>query len=167
MNARLSPGTLAAALTAALGIIFMGHPVTVHADDAGGCPDKMAVIRMFYDSNDASQFQASLAYLDTGIVFTSWAEGVNGRHWHEQKLVGRQKIVPLLGNRGLRRISGDGSGPVYRESDLVVAQDRVTFMLRPDRRSPDGRPYNPYRIEAELKGCTIVRLTVVELISWE
>ncbi|MGA2377959.1 MAG: hypothetical protein ABSG85_01485 [Spirochaetia bacterium] len=127
----------------------------------------MAVIRTFYDSNDASRFSASLACLHPGLVFTSWAEGVNGRHWHEKKLVGRQKIVPFLGDRGLRRIPGARGGPAYRETEEVVGPDRVTFMLRPDRRSPDGRPYNPYRVEAVFDGCAIVQLTVVELISWE
>ena len=167
MRSVLSGGARAGALALALLTIITARPTEVHGAAAGGCPDKMAVIRTFYDSNDASRFSASLACLHPGLVFTSWAEGVNGRHWHEKKLVGRQKIVPFLGDRGLRRIPGARGGPAYRETEEVAEPDRVTFMLRPDRRSPDGRPYNPYRVEAVFDGCAIVQLTVVELISWE
>jgi len=165
MNTGLSPGARAGVIVAALALFIVGIPRAVYSAGAGACPDKMAVIRMFYDSNDASQFSASLAYLHPGIVFTAWGEGMNGRHWHEKKLIGREKIAPLLGDRGLRRLPPGGSGPVFRVTEEVVAADRVTFMLRPDRISPSGRLYNPYRVEAIFEGCVISQLTIVELFT--
>ena len=127
----------------------------------------MAAIEAFYDLNDASRFDASLALLASGATLSSWAEGVNGRHWQEKHLTGKEQIRPLLGNRGLRRTSGQPDAPIFRETEAQTSGDHVTFMLRPDRLSPDGRPYNPYKVEAVFHGCEIVSLTIIEFISWE
>ena len=131
------------------------------------CPDPMAIIRAFYDSNDASQFDASFAFLTADATLSFWAEGVNGRHWQEKHLTGKEQIRTVLGNRGLRRTSGQPDAPIFHETEARVSGDQVTFMLRPDRQSPDGRPYNPYGVEAVFHGCKIKSLTVIEFISWE
>ena len=131
------------------------------------CPDPMAIIKAFYDSNDASQFDASLAFLAADVTLSSWAEGVNGRHWQEKHLTGKEQIRTVLGNRGLRRTTGQPDAPIFHETEAGVSGDQVTFMLRPDRPSPDGRPYNPYKVAVVLDGCKIMSLTVIEFISWE
>jgi hypothetical protein len=131
------------------------------------CPDPMAIIKAFYDSNDASQFDASFAFLTTDATLSSWAEGVNGRHWQEKHLTGKEQIRTVLGNRGLRRTSGQPDAPIFHETEAKISGDQVTFILRPDRLSPDGRPYNPYKVEVIFLGCKIKSLTVIEFISWE
>ena len=127
----------------------------------------MAILKAFYDSNDASRFDGSLALLTTDAIVSSWAEGVNGRHWQEKHLTGKEQIRAVLGNRGLRRTSGRSDSPIFHETEAITSGDHVTFMLRPDRLSPDGRPYNPYKVEAIFHGCKINSLTVIEFISWE
>jgi hypothetical protein len=97
----------------------------------------------------------------------TWAEGVNGRHWQERQLTGREQILGVLANRGFRRIGEQVGGPVFRETEAKVAGERVTFMLRPDRLGRDSKPYNPYKVEAVFAGCKIKSLTVIEYISWE
>ncbi len=127
----------------------------------------MAVIRAFYDSNDASQFDASLAFLTADAAVSSWAEGENGRHWQETHVSGRDQIRAVLANRGFRRASGQPDAPIFHETEAKVAGDRVTFMLRPDRLSPKGRSYNPYNVDAVFVGCKMRSLQVIEFISWE
>jgi hypothetical protein len=127
----------------------------------------MAIIRALYDSNDASQFDASLAFLTTDAAVSSWAEGVNGRHWQEKHLTGKEQIRSVLGNRGSRRAAGQPDAPIFHETEAKVSGDRVTFMLRPDRLNSDGRSYNPYSVEAVFDGCKIKSLTVIGFISWE
>lgn len=161
-TARPQPNTVATAatptLTAPAASILTGIPP---------CPDPMAIIKAFYDSNDAEQIDASLAFFTTDATLSSWAEGVNGRHWQEKYLTGKEQIRTVLGNRGLRRISGQPGAPIFNETEAKVSGDQVTFMLRPDRLSPDGRPYNPYRVQMDFDGCKIKSLTVIEFISWE
>ncbi len=130
------------------------------------CPDPMAIIKAFYDSNDASQFEASLAFLIPDATLSTWAEGMNGRHWQEQHLIGQEQIRTVLGKRGLRRISGQPDAPIFHETGAKISGNQVTFMLQPDRLSPDGRPYNPYRVQVFFDGCKIKSLTVIEFISW-
>jgi len=127
----------------------------------------MAIIKTFYDSNDASQFERSLALFAPDATLSSWAEGVNGRHWQEKHLTGSEQIRSVLENRGLRRASGQPDAPIFHETEARISGDQVTFMLRPDRLSPDGRPYNPYKVEAVFLACKIKSLTVIEFISWE
>ncbi len=155
---------------AALPLIVTPAPVAVAAPSLTGispCTDPMAIIKAFYDSNDASQYDASIALLTSDATLTSWAEGVNGRHWQERRLSGKEQIRTVLSNRGLRRISGQRNAPIFHEAEAKISGDQVTFMLRPDRLGRDGRPYNPYRVEAVFVGCKIKSLTVIEFISWE
>ena len=160
-NAGSRPSTVAVAATPA--------PAAVATPMLTGtfCPDPMAIIKAFYDSNDASQFDASLAFLAADVTLSSWAEGVNGRHWQEKHLTGKEQIRTVLGNRGLRRTSGQSDAPIFHETEARVSGDQVTFMLRPDRQSPDGRPHNPYKVEVVFDGCKIRSLAVIEFISWE
>jgi hypothetical protein len=127
----------------------------------------MAITKAFYDANDASQVDASFELLAADATLSSWAEGVNGRHWQEKHLNGKAQIRAALGTGGLSRIAGRQEAPFYHETEAKVSGSHVTFMLRPDRLSPDGRPYNPYRVEAVFHGCEIQSLTVIEFISWE
>ena len=130
------------------------------------CPDPMAIIRVFYDANDAARFEVSLGFLTEDATLTSWAEGVNGHHMREEHLTGKAQIRPALGDLGLRRTSGQPDGPIYHETRVQVAGDHVTFILEPDRRRPNGKPYNPYRVEAVFDGCKIKSLTVIDLVTW-
>jgi hypothetical protein len=127
----------------------------------------MAVMKAFYDSNDASQFEASFSLLTPDASVSTWAEGVHGRHWQEKHLTGEDQIRSVLGNRGFRRVSEKPGAPIFHETEAHICGERVTFMLRPDRLSPDKRPYNPYGVEATFQGCKIKSLSVIEYISWE
>ncbi len=140
---------------------------TPAATGTSPCPDPMAIIKAFYDSNDASRYDASIALLTSDATLTFWAEGVNGRHWQERRLTGKKQIRAVLSNRGLRRASGERNTPIFHEAEAKISGDQVTFMLRADRLGRDGRPYNPYRVEAVFVGCKIKSLTVIEFISWE
>ncbi len=126
----------------------------------------MAIISAFYDANDASQFEVSLGFLAEDATLSSWAEGVNGHHMRETHLTGKAQIRPALGNPGLQRTSGQPEGPIYHETKITVSDDRVTFMLEPDRKRPNGKPYNPFRVEVSFIGCKIKSLTVIELVTW-
>ena len=158
------------AILASLGFIVMmagcspagvQPPVSPNPTTTPSCPNPLAVIKAFYDANDASQYDASLALLTPDITLASWAEGVNGRHWQEKHLAGKDQILPLLAQRGLRRASEEPSDPIFHETEAKVSGDLVTFMLRPDRLSPDGKQYNPYKVEAIFLGCKIKSLTVI------
>ncbi len=139
------------------------HPPTA----TPACADAVAIITAFYDANDAGRYDESLGYLLPDAALTTWAEGVNGRHWQEKQLTGREEIREVLSNRGLSRTSGQPDDPIFQMEDMQVSGDRVTFYLRPDRTGRDGKPYNPYRVEAIFEGCKIKSLTVIEFISWE
>ncbi len=130
------------------------------------CPDPMAIIRAFYDANDASQFEVSLGFLAEDATLSTWAEGVNGHHMRERHLTGKAQIRPALGNPGLQRSSGQPESPIYHETKITVSDNRVTFMLEPDRRRPNGKPYNPFRVEVSFIGCKIKSLTVIDLVTW-
>ena len=131
------------------------------------CRDPLAVLKAFYDANDASQFDTGLSLLTPDAVVSTWAEGVHGRHWQERHLTGKEQIRSILGNRGFRRTSDLPGAPVFHETEVKVSGNRVKLMLRPDRLSSDNRPYNPYGVDALLLGCSIKSLTVIEYISWE
>lgn len=131
------------------------------------CPDPMAVLRAFYDANNADRPDVSLALLTSEAVVATWAEGVNGRHWQERHLIGRDEIRPILSTLGFRTTSGAAGAPIFRETEVRGTADHVSFMLRPDRLAPDGRQHNPYKVDVTFDGCSISSLTVVEIISWE
>jgi len=136
---------------------------------APGCADPVAVVRAFYAANDARQFDKSAGYLADDVVFDTWATGVNGYIMAKRHRDGRAALRDYLAEaRGLRHRLPDSppDGPVFRETKLAVKGNTVQFMLEPDRLRPNGRPYNPYRVEVVLDGCRIKTLTVIELVTW-
>jgi hypothetical protein len=126
----------------------------------------MAIMKAFYDANDTSRFDVSLSFFTEDATFSSWAEGVNGHHMMERHLTGKKQIRSALGGPGLRRSSDKPDGPIYHETRVKVTGDQLTFMLEPDRRRPNGRPYNPYRVEVVFVGCKIKSLTVIDSVTW-
>jgi hypothetical protein len=130
------------------------------------CPDPASIVKTFYDANDASHFDASLALLADDATLDSWAQGINGHHMAQKHLVGKEQMRAVLGNSGLRHISDQPNGPIFHEAGLQVSGNKVTFALEPDRAHPNGRPYNPYTVEIVFAGCKIKSLTVIERIMW-
>ena len=131
------------------------------------CPDAASIVKTFYDANDASKFDTSLALLADDATLDSWAQGINGHHMVQKHLVGKEQIRAVLGNSGLRHISSQPNGPIFHETDLQVSGNKVTFALEPDRVHPNGgRPYNPYTVEIVFEGCKIKSLTVIERVMW-
>lgn len=127
------------------------------------------MLRAFYDSNDAQRFDASARYLSEDVKFDTWATGVNGYIMAQRHLRGREALRKFLGEaRGVRWRLPDSppDGPVYRQTRINVSGSTVQFMLEPDRMRPNGRPYNPFSIEAVLDGCRIKSLTVIERVTW-
>ncbi len=130
------------------------------------CPDAASIVKTFYDANDASKFDASLALLADDATLDSWAQGINGHHMTQKHLAGKEQIGAVLGNSGLSHISSLPNGPLFHETDLQVSGNKVTFALEPDRVHPNGRPYNPYSVEIVFEGCKIKSLTVIERVMW-
>ncbi len=130
------------------------------------CPDAAAMVKTFYDANDASKFDTSLAMLADDATLDSWAQGINGHHMTTKHLVGKEQIRAVLGAPGLRHISSQSDGPIFHETGLQVSGNKVTFALEPDRAHPNGRPYNPYTVEIVFEGCKIKSLTVIERVMW-
>lgn len=163
-------GVLVRASVVALtvGVTLLAPTITVEgqATPPGTCPDPMAIMRAFYDANDASQFEKSLGFFADDASLSTWAEGVNGHHMREEHRTGKAQIGPALGDLGLRRISERPDGPIYHETRVQVAGDHVTFVLEPDRKRPNGKPYNPFRVDAVFTGCKIKSLTVIDLVTW-
>jgi hypothetical protein len=129
----------------------------------------MAVLGAFYDSNDARRFDASMKYVTDDVAFATWATGVNGHIMVPRELKGKKALRGFLTHgRGLSRRLPDSppDGPIYHETRISVSGNEVKFMLEPDRIRPNGRPYNPFSIEATLDGCRIKSLTVIELVTW-
>ena len=143
--------------------VFAGAEIA----SASPCSDPMQVIEKFYDSTDSLQFDRSLSFFTADAELTTWAEGVNGRHWHETHYFGPDQIRKALNRRGLRRISDNPNSPIFRVTEEKMSADKVTFMLRPDRLGRDQKPYNPYQVTAAFDDCRIRTLTVVEYITWE
>ncbi len=133
---------------------------------SAGCPDLASLVKSFYDANDAAQFDTSLALLADDATLDSWAQGINGHHMTQKHLVGKEQIRAVLGNPGLRHISGQPNGPIFHETGLQVSGNKVDFALEPDRAHPNGRPYNPYTVEIVFEGCKIKSLTVIERVMW-
>ena len=87
----------------------------------------------------------------------------------QKHLRGRAQIRSYLpAARGLSwRLPGSpADGPIYHETKVKVAGGTVRFMLEPDRKRPNGRLYNPFSVEAQLEGCRIRSLTVIEHVTW-
>jgi len=67
------------------------------------CPGYLAVVRAFYDANDAERYDDSLRLLKQDASVITWGEGISGRRWKEKHLTDRDSIRAVLGNRGFRR----------------------------------------------------------------
>ncbi len=134
--------------------------------DRSPCPDPLSVVNSFYDANDAGRFDEALAMLSDDVTLASWAEGVNGHHMRETHLSGKEQIRTVLGGPGLRRTQTAPDRPVYRETRVKATEGRVELMLEPDRLRPNGKPFNPFRVEIVLDGCLIKALTVIDSITW-
>ena len=133
------------------------------------CIDPLAVLRAFYAANDAGQWEKSAALLADNVVFDTWATGVNGYIMAKRHREGRAALKAFLAEaRGVRHRLPESpvDGPVFRETKLSVKGNTVEFMLEPDRLRSNGRPYNPYSVEAVLDGCRIRALTVIERVTW-
>jgi hypothetical protein len=150
----LLPPTLSIALAAAPG------------SSSSSCPDPMAVMKAFYDANDASRFDASLGFFTEDATLSTWAEGVNGYHARARHFTGKQQIRPVLGDPGFRRTPAQLAGPIYHETRIKISGGQLTFMLEPDRLRPNGKPYNPYRVEVVFEGCKIKSLIVIDSVTW-
>jgi ABC-type transport system substrate-binding protein len=131
-----------------------------------GCPDPLAVIKTLYDADGAGQFDTSLALFSEDASFAFWAQGINNHHMSEMHLTGQQQIRSVLAHPGLIRTSGEPDAPVFQQGEVTASGNQLTFMLRPDRIRPNGRPYNPYRVQVTFDGCQIKSLTVIELVTW-
>ena len=155
-------------------VLLLLQSISAHSQAAGAasksaCGNPLAVIRAFYDSNDAGQFGASARFLADDVKFDTWATGVNGYMMAQRHLRGKDALRKFLAEaRGVRRHlpEAPADGPVYRETRLSVSGNTVQFMLEPDRMRPNGRPYNPFSIEAVIDGCHIRSLTVIERVTW-
>lgn len=134
-----------------------------------GCGDPLAVVRAFFQANDAQHYDASASFLSDDVKFDTWATGVNGYTMAQRHLKGRKALRAFLDEaRGLRHRLPDSpaDGPIYHETRLNVSGSDVQFMLEPDRKRPNGRAYNPFSIEVVLEGCKIKTLTVIERVTW-
>ncbi len=121
----------------------------------------------FYAATDAADLDKSLAFFSPDAAITTWAEGVNGRHWQEQTYSGAEQIRQVLSHKGFRRAAVAPDGPAFQIADLKVSATEVSFWLRPDRLSPDKKQYDPYRVVATFRDCLISRMTVMEFLAWE
>ena len=136
---------------------------------AAACADPLAVLRAFYAANDAGQWEKSAALLADNVVFDTWATGVNGYVMAKRHREGRAALKAFLAEaRGVRHRlpESPADGPVFKETKLSVKGNTVEFILEPDRLRSNGRPYNPYSVEAVLDGCRIRALTVIERVTW-
>lgn len=133
------------------------------------CSDPLAVLKAFFDANDARRFDAGAKLLSDDVTFATWATGVNGYIMVQRHLKGKKEVRKFLPQgRGLRWHLPDSPphGPVYHETRISVSGSDVQLMLEPDRKRPDGRLYNPFSIEAVFDGCRIKSLTVIERVTW-
>jgi len=162
---------LALAMLAAASLPLLAQAASPgpNAPGTAPCADPLAVVRAFYDANDAQRFDRSAGLLSPEAEFATWATGVNGHVMAQKHLRGRAQIQPYLPDaHGLsRRLPGSpADGPIYHETKVKVAGDTVRFMLEPDRKRPNGRLYNPFSVEVQLEGCRIRSLTVIEHVTW-
>jgi hypothetical protein len=157
---------------AALLLTLLLPALSAQAADAPageGCSDPLAVVTAFYNAADAGRVDLCVRLLVVDATVDTWATGVNGYVMARRHLAGRAEISRRLAEtRGLRRTLPDSAadGPVYHATRTSVSGDTVRFMLEPDRARPNGRPYNPFNVEAVLRGCLISSLTVIERVTW-
>jgi hypothetical protein len=133
------------------------------------CADPHGILKAFYDSNDGRRFDASMKYIAADATIDTWATGVNGYIMSKRHAEGTAGIRKFLSQgRGLSLHLPDSApdGPVFHETRLSVSGNTVEFMLEPDRMRANGKPYNPYSVQAVLDGCRIKSLTVIERVTW-
>ncbi|HSB71209.1 MAG TPA: hypothetical protein VLT62_17925, partial [Candidatus Methylomirabilis sp.] len=67
------------------------RPIAAPLQEAApaACPDPMAIVKAFYDANDASRFDRSLGFLTEDATLSTWAEGVNGYHARARHFAGK------------------------------------------------------------------------------
>jgi hypothetical protein len=130
------------------------------------CADPMKAIDGLYAADDAAQYDKAAGYFTDDGTIVTWIEGVNGRHLQPVMKVGKDQIVELLNKAGLRTQAVSPDLPNYTRDRLVSSPTKVSFMLEPDRKHPDGRPYNPFSVEVFFSGCQIELIKVVERVTW-
>ncbi len=144
-----------------------GKPVAVPWHSAGtSWGENLAIVENFYDLIDAGLVDDALSLLKDGAEVSRWAEGINGRHWQEMHFLGEDQIRPVLGTRGLRLRTDTPDGPIYKIVEPWLDGPKVLFRLRPDRRSPDGRPYDPFTVRAEVEDSKIKTLAIAEFLAY-
>ena len=80
--------------------------------------------------------------------------------------MGKDQILSFLKKPGMRtKAVGEGQ-PNFSRDRLIVSPGKVQFMLEPDRKHPDGTPYNPYSVEVFFSGCKIEVIKLVERVVW-
>jgi hypothetical protein len=126
----------------------------------------MALIEEFFRLNDARLYAQSAKLFAEDATLDTWAEGVNGRHWQERHAAGRTAIRPFLEGRGFHKSQDRPDGPKYEIKEATQAGNTISFMLRPDRRSPEGRNYNPFSMKITFVGECIQSMSSSEFISW-
>src|SRR5512133_3760623 len=128
--------------------------------------DIKSVVEAFYASNDAAQYTQSLQYLTDDISLVTWGEGANGYHVSAKFAVGKNQLLPFLEKPGLKRAINQPNWPNYTMQEVQISSAKMTFKLMPDRKHPNGRPYNHYLVEVFFSGCKIELLKVVERVTW-
>jgi ABC-type transport system substrate-binding protein len=131
-----------------------------------GCANPLTVVKTLYDADSANQLDTSLALFTDDATFASWAQGINDHHMSEKNLSGKDQIRTVLADPGLVYTSGTPGAPVFKQSEVTVSGNQLTFMFRPDRLRPNGRQYNPYKVQVVFDGCQIKSLTVIEMVTW-
>lgn len=126
----------------------------------------MSVIENLYRLDESGLYDRSLELFAENATLAIWAEGVNGRHWQERSVAGRSAIRPFLEERCFHRTQDKPNGPNYAIQEATQIGETLTFRLRPDRKSPDGRYYNPFTVKVTFVGGSIQSMTVSEFISW-
>ncbi len=130
------------------------------------CADPVKVIDELYAADDAGKYDQSVDYFTDDGTIVTWIEGVNGRHLQPVMKVGKDQIVDLLKKAGMRTQAVSPDLPNYTRDRLVSSPTKVSFMLEPDRKHADGRPYNPFSVEVFFSGCKIELIKVVERVTW-
>lgn len=155
------------------GMPLVAQPLTltptytpVNAVIAGSCADPLKVVNAFYDANDASQINTSVAYLTEDVIFVFWAEGINGHHMGQKVVIGKDYVRGELSGPGLHRVAAQPDQANFKLENVHQIGNQVTFNLTPDRTHQDGRPYDPYVVEFIFSGCRIDIIRVVERITW-
>jgi hypothetical protein len=130
------------------------------------CANPVQVIDSLYAADDADQYNQSVSYLTDDVSLVFWAEGVNGRHMTAAFAVGKDQIQDFLKKPGMRTKAAGPNLPNFTRDRLVASPTKVAFMLEPDRKHPDGTPYNPYSVEVFFNGCKIELIKLVERVTW-